>query len=366
MVNVCCLGRLGMLAVGLGLGAAVASSGGIASADSSSDWLSSVDSVLAGGALPAPSSGLDLAISFDGYSLADGSATATTVSGQYGLAIAYGDGATATAEGGYGDSALASGTYAQADAGSKAFDATGFNFDSATDIGNNVDPSTYSGPAPPDGAYAGGGSLIGGVDTGVSANDTAQFFGNGGVNNDGALDGGHSGAFAGDSGLIGEGGTAGTGDTAYIFGNINGFGDGSAAVGGSSDSAYATGTETGTNEGAITAFGNDDSATADTNYTVDGAAVSASYGNGNYAFADGPANSTASAGGNFIDLSNTNVAYIDDPFGSTPDSAIAGGNGLTTGGSDLAEVLFTHGDASAVGNLLYDIVSLFGNASGSF
>jgi hypothetical protein len=364
MVNVCGFGRLGMLAVGLGLGVAVAYSPA-ASADSSSDWLAPIDNVLAGAALPAPSSGLDLAISFDGYSLvSDGSATATTVAGQYGLAIAYGDGATATAEGGYGDSALASGTYALADAGSKTPDATGFNFDSAADIGNNVDPSTYTNP--PDGAYAGGGSLIGGVDTGVSANDTAQFLGNGGLDTDGALNGGHSGAFAGDSGLIGEGGTAGSGDTAYTSGNINGFGDGSAAVGGNSDSAYTTGTETGSNEGALTAFGNYDSATADNNYTLDGSEVSASYGNGNYAFVDGPVNSTALAGGNFIDPSNSNIAYIEDPFGSTADSAIAGGNGLTTGGNDLAEVLFTHGDASAVGNLLYDVVSLLGNASGSF
>ena len=37
------LGRLGLLAVGLGIGAALASTPGVASGDSSTDWLSSID-----------------------------------------------------------------------------------------------------------------------------------------------------------------------------------------------------------------------------------------------------------------------------------------------------------------------------------
>jgi hypothetical protein len=105
-----------MLAVGLGIGAAVSHTP-VASADSSTDWLSSIDSLL-GGTVPALSSSTpDLAISFDGYSLvSEGTATATTTSGDYDLAIAYGDGATANATGGTGDYALADGTDAYANA----------------------------------------------------------------------------------------------------------------------------------------------------------------------------------------------------------------------------------------------------------
>jgi hypothetical protein len=68
MVSTRGVARLGILAVGLGVGAAVAHAP-VASADSSSDWLSSIDSLLSG-AVPAPAtSSLDLAISFDGYTL---------------------------------------------------------------------------------------------------------------------------------------------------------------------------------------------------------------------------------------------------------------------------------------------------------
>jgi hypothetical protein len=70
----------------------------------SSDWLSSIDGLLSGALPAADPSGLNPAISFDGMSLVqDGNATATTASGEYGLAIAYGDGASATAEGGTGN-----------------------------------------------------------------------------------------------------------------------------------------------------------------------------------------------------------------------------------------------------------------------
>ena len=82
-------------------------------------------------------------------------------------------------------------------------------------------------------------------------------------------------------------------------------------------------------------------------------------GNGNYAYVDGPDNSTATATG------GGDVAYVSDPFGTagSPDTAIAG-DGFS---NDLAEVLFTHGNATAdSANLLYDIVSLFGPSSGMF
>jgi hypothetical protein len=354
-------------AAGFACGAALAFTP-FASADTSTAWWSSIDSLLAGASPAETVPAVNMAISFDGISLMqEGNATATTLPGQFGLAIASGDHATAYAAGGFGDSALASGTYSLAEAGSKTAGANDFNFNSATDIGNNVNPSTYVGA--PDGAYAGGASLIGGTDAATaSSNNTAQFIGNAGVSpltgpyaDD--FNGGNSGAFAGDSGLIGYGNVAGSGNTAYTSGNINGFGDGSAAVAGNGNSAYTTGTETGQNEGAFSGFGNFNSATADNNYTLDGHGVSATFGNCNYAFVNGPADSTAHAGGVADHLGNSNIAYVSDPFGTSADTATAGSSSGASGSNDLAEVLYTHGSASAQGgNFLYDIVSVFGNA----
>ncbi len=68
MVNTRGFARLGMLAVGLGVGAAWAHPP-VAAADPSSDWLSSIDGLLSGALPAADPSGLNLAISFDGMSL---------------------------------------------------------------------------------------------------------------------------------------------------------------------------------------------------------------------------------------------------------------------------------------------------------
>ena len=347
------IARLGTLAVGLGIGAAWAHTP-VASADSSGDVASTVDSLLSG-ASPAADP-MDFQISFNGTDLfptVGNEATATTVAGEYGLAIAFGDGASAYAGGGFGDYALASGTNALAHAGSLT--ATGDNFDVAEDIGNNADPSSYEGAD--FGAYAGGASLIGGADTGTNSNDTAIDIGNNSPIS--FLDGGNSGAFAGDGGLV-DSIEAGNSDTALTFGNLTGFGDGSAAVGGNSNYAESSGSETGDNEGAFAGLGNNNSAIADTNYTTSLDGVVANNGNGNFAYAAGPDNSTADA----FD-GNGNIAYVSDPFGAagSPDSAVAG-VGFS---NDLADVLFAHGNATAdTANLLYDIVSLFGNFSGSF
>jgi hypothetical protein len=357
MVNTRSIARLGTLAVGLGIGAAWAHTP-VASADTSSDWLSAVDGLLSG-ASPAPVAVTDFQISFNGTDLfptLGNEATATTVAGQFGLAIAFGNGANAIAEGGTGNYALADGTDALAKAGDTTVGATGSSFDSAVDIGNNT---TTGAVGAPDGAYAGAGSLIGGSVSGTgSSHDTAYDFGNNGLDTE-ALNGGNSGAFAGDGQLIAASG-AGNGDTAYTFGNINGFGDGSASVAGNNDYSSTSGAETGTNEGAFAAFGNNNSAIADTSYTTDGAGVSATDGNGNYAYVFGPDNSTADASG------GNDIAYVSDPFsGATgpADSAVAGGGSFT---NDLAEVLLTHGNATAdTANLLYDIVSLFGNFTGT-
>lgn len=375
MVNTRGVARLGMLAVGLGIGAAVAHTP-VASADTTTDWLSSLDSLLIG-AVPAadPAATTDFQISFNGTDLfptLGNEATATTVAGQFGLAIAFGDGASATAEGGTGDYALASGTDALAKAGDSTVGATGSSFDTAVDIGNNTTDAGTSGA--PDGAYAGAGSLIGGAVSGTgSSNDSAYDFGNNGPDTDTAFpgDGGNSGAFAGDGQLVGLSG-AGNGDTAYDAGNNLGFGDGPAAVDGNNNFASESGSTDGTNEGAFAAVGNSNTAIADTNYTTSGDGVFSGAGNSNYAYVLGPDNSTADAGGTTTALGdpttalgNNDIAYVSDPFsGATgsADSAVAGG-GFS---NDLAEVLLAHGNATAdTANLLYDIVSLFGNFSGT-
>ena len=137
MVNVRGFARLGTIAVGLGIGAAAAQSP-VASADTSSNWWSSIESLLAGGTLPAETtSTLDYQISFDGYDLfptTGNLATATTDPGDFGLAIAFGDGASANADGGNGNVAIDignnSGTSDQIVAGIG-------NGNTAIDIGNN-------------------------------------------------------------------------------------------------------------------------------------------------------------------------------------------------------------------------------------
>jgi hypothetical protein len=348
-------------AAGFACGAALAFAP-FASADASSDAASMADSLI-GAFSPAAATPIDLDISFDGYTLYDGMGTAdaTTLSGQFGLAIAYGDHATAFAGGGTGDYALASGTNALAYAGSTTTGATGFNYNIAEDIGNN----TLGGGGAHDGAYAGGGSLIGNTDATdaaghvvTSSNNAAYDFGNNGLTTGELPTGGNSGAFAGDSGLIGYNNVAGNGDTAYTAGNLNGFGDGSAAVAGNNNFASSSGNETGMNEGAFSGFGNNNTAIADTNYTTSGDGVSATFGNGNYAYVYGPDNSTADASG-----SDSNIAYVTDPYGMSgpADSATAGGAG---GGHDIAEVLYTHGDASATGTPnLYDILTPFGESA---
>ncbi|MDT5163136.1 MAG: hypothetical protein QOC88_30 [Mycobacterium sp.] len=136
MKSTVALARLGILAVGIGIGGAVAVTPGIAAADSSFDWLSTVDGLLSGGALSAADTtpALNLAISFDGTSLfQDGTAHAFSGTGGD-IAIANGAGATAYAFGtnnyasvdGVGSTAVAGGTSAGL-AGSSA-DNTAFVF----------------------------------------------------------------------------------------------------------------------------------------------------------------------------------------------------------------------------------------------
>ena len=345
MTNMRTIGRIGVLAAGLGIGAAIASSPGIAAADTSTDWWSSLDSLLSGAAIPAAPLDLDFQISFNGVDLfptTDNAAEAYTTAGQYGLAIAYGDDAFATAEGGTGDFALASGTNANAEAGSFTFGATGNNYDTAVDIGNNGDNALSDNV----GAFAGNGSLEEDVtDFGTDSHDSAYDIGNNNVN---VID---SGAFAGFTS-----GTSGNGNTAYDAGNNTASGDGAFAGAGDNNYASDSGNNSAEDDYAAAEHGNSNTAIADTN---DGYSYSGG-GNDNYAYVYGPDSSTAEAYNG-----DSNVAYVLDPYGTSgpADSAFAG-EGFS---NNLAEVLLTHGSASAdTANMLYDIVSLFGPLSGSF
>jgi hypothetical protein len=364
------MARLGVLAMGLGIGAAWAHTP-VASADSSGDWSSTIDSLLSGAA-PAPATPIDLFISFDGYTIYDGggSATADTTTGDYSLAIAYGDdagaqangtgdlavadgsGAAAFSAGGTGDVAEAVGTNADAWAGGYSQGVTGADYDTAIDVGNNVNPAAYFTNV---GAYAGNSDLAGFTDGGTGAYDTAIDIGNN--TNGPSIQGGYDGAFAGAGILAGGNGSGdGNNDTAIDVGNNSGQYLGSRALGGNGNYASESGSNTGFSDQAYAGQGNDNTAIG----TTDNAQVIASQGSDNYAYLDGPANSTASAYDG-----DSNVAYLSDPFGAagSPDSAIAGG-GFS---NDLAEVLLAHGNATAdTANLLYDIISLFGNTSGSF
>ena len=125
------MGRLFVLAVGLGIGAAVASTPGAASADPSTD-ASWIDQLLGGLSVPAPdpAQALDIQASILGIDLfptAGNTATATADSGD--IAIAIGNGAHATAASGIGDFAFADGANSIADAGA----GIGGSFDSAFD-----------------------------------------------------------------------------------------------------------------------------------------------------------------------------------------------------------------------------------------
>lgn len=124
--------------MGLGVGAAFASVPAIASADTSTDWLSALDSLL-GSAAPAAdtSPALNLAISFDGIGLFQ-SGTAEAYSGSGGdIAIANGAGASAYAYG-TDDYASVDGTDSSAVAGGNdAAQASGSTDDTAFVFGNN-------------------------------------------------------------------------------------------------------------------------------------------------------------------------------------------------------------------------------------
>src|SRR5947209_11453474 len=115
------LGRLGLLAVGLGLGAALGSTPGVGSGDSSTDWLSSIDQSLGGLPVPAADTVQDMQISIDGTALISGPNTAYAFSGPGSIAIAIGDNSYADDSSGTFNFAFADGANSMAEADDSNF-----------------------------------------------------------------------------------------------------------------------------------------------------------------------------------------------------------------------------------------------------
>jgi hypothetical protein len=282
MVNARRLGQLGILAVGLGIGSAMADTPGIASADNS-QVVSSIDpSGLFAAADPAQSS--DFQISIDGtdlFSTVGNSATA--ISGEGDIAIAFGDGAQAIARGGDGDYAIAHGTGAFAEAGDGGVGATGNNFDYASASGTDAVAQAGDDPNSPI-SDSTGNSFDSAI---VSGNDGTAFVGFDGSNDSGAAFGNLANVVAGENGNsdvaraiggntdaeAGESGSAvpADNDTAIVVGNLitsqTGFtqavaGGGYSSLsgvigdGGSNDTAFVTDPFGSLGSGAVSGLGN--------------------------------------------------------------------------------------------------------------
>ena len=229
MVNARRLGQLGMLAVGVGIGSAMAA--GVASADNS-QVVSSIDP---SGLFPAadPAQSLDFQISIDGTDLFPTMGnSATAVSGEGDMAIAFGAGAEAIARGGYGDYATADGTDAFAEAGDGGGGATGNNFDYASASGTDAIAQAGDDPNSPI-TDSTGNSFDSAI---VSGNDGTAFVGFDGSYDSGTAIGNLANVVAGENGNsdfasaiggntdaeAGESGSAipADNDTAIVLGNL--------------------------------------------------------------------------------------------------------------------------------------------------
>jgi hypothetical protein len=239
------IGRLAGLAVGLGIGAALAATPGTALADPASpidaNDVAGASSAAVGAQPDLPSfDPSNLAISVDGITLYQ-TGTATATSGGLGdIAIADGAGAEAISNGG----AFSVGDFAYAQ-GNAIADAAGGSFDNATAVGNGAgsyafgdfDTATVTGDDAEAKAVAGFFEVASVVQTG-STYDEAVAAGPGlgvvGAFNDAYVDGTGSTANAGDPGGTAFGGF----DFASVVGN-----DSTATAGdpGNFDLASATG-----------------------------------------------------------------------------------------------------------------------------
>jgi hypothetical protein len=181
------LARLGLLAVGLGIGAAMASTPGVASGDSATDWLSPIDQLLGGLSAPAadPAEALDMQISIGGtllFPYEDN--TAIAMAGPGDIAIAIGDNSYASAQNGAFDFAFADGTNSFAEAEIGNFDvAVADGADSVAKAGFYAEPiSGLFSPTSFDAALVfgdGSTALAGfeGIDNSVGFSDLAAALG---------------------------------------------------------------------------------------------------------------------------------------------------------------------------------------------
>jgi hypothetical protein len=255
MVNIIAIGRIGIFGAGLGIGATLALGPGIAAADPAPDpnIYGAIDASVLQDALPAAPT--NIAISIDGFNLLE-SGTASATSGSGDFAIAVGDGANATATGGFGDYASASGTDASAFAGEGNFDVATANSvfsttgGSATAGDGNFDVAQEGGLNGV--ALAGNGSFDSAYDlTGASGHAIAD------------LGNGDSATNIGD-GLASAGGTS---ESSSIPGNYDiaeNFGSLMTAMAGSSDVASGS-----FDLAAILAGGTPDATATGGNFLVD-------------------------------------------------------------------------------------------------
>jgi hypothetical protein len=177
--------------------------------------------------------------------------------------------------------------------------------------------------------------------------------------------------------------TSSFGDIAIAFGHgatafaVDGNGDFAEAIGtgANADSSFGSGNiaeAIGINAGAFAGQNH----TSDFDTAIDigdnstGGGAFAEFGSGNLAFVDA-ANSHAYSGGDSADPSvtgNNDVAVILDPFGSGGDTVYSGGPLGEPGSYDFGATLFddnTYNYLATGANYLYDILSPFGNESGT-
>lgn len=323
------IGRLGMLAGGLGIGAVLASTSGTASADPSTDPLSWIDQLLGGLSVPASAtaSPLDMQISINGTDLfSTVGNTATATSGAGSIAIAIGDGADANASGGPGGSELGILDFAFADGTDSSSDVgLGADLDSAIAYGTGSQANVGLGSSLDNATALGTNSF---AQVGIGGNlDTAFADGTGDYSLAGIGNDDH--AIAIDTGSSATAG-AGYHDLAVASGGgdaISGLLHSTAFADGTNSDAEASGAET-------TAIATGGNAEAQANYISDIAAI----------FNTGSAFDEATAAGGVHD-----VAEII----GTGSTAVAG----LGGDWNLAAVFGDMLDANATGgNFLVDIL----------
>ena len=347
------IGRMGLLAVGLSIGAALAATPQVASADPSTDPFSWVDQVLGGLAVPAdPASPLDMQVSISGmdlFSTVDNTATATSHFGD--IAIAVGDGANASATGSFGDLSFANGTDSTANAGlGGLFDvaiANGDGSDAAGGVGGNFVIASANGTDSSAAAGLGGNFVIAsanGTDSSASAGAGSNLDIAAAVGTDSKADvgigGGLDTAFADGTGSYADAGI-GHGDLATALGT------GSSAIAGVGHSDLASAV----NGGDATAGGLHSIAFA---YGDNSDAQTLGIGDIASVINTGSAFDQAISGGTAaVPFSDNDIASVI----GTGSTAIVGSGPATAGDWDLAAVFGDMLHASATGaNFLLDIL----------